>query len=263
MGDRLSYNTLHTQTDGGILTVTLDRPPVNALSPEMLQDLADVFEGKGMTDAVRVAIIAATGKVFVAGADIKTFAEHDPDSGPPPTIRLGNDLFNLIEAYPKPVIAAINGACLGGGNELAMACDFRIASRTASFGQPEIKLGLVPGWGGMQRLPRLVGRAHALDLLLTGRTVGAEEALAMGLVHEVVELDVLILRAMELASQLAGMAPLAVRHIKERVARGSSDPQGQAIRDDEWAFEDLLGTQDGQEGLHAFLEKRSPRWRGE
>lgn len=258
----MSYETIRAEPSGSVLLVTLDRPPANALNLQALTELTHVFEEEAIQAPVRSVVIAAAGKMFVAGADIKSFAEHDPVSGPHPAIRTGNDLFNLIEAYPKPVVAAINGPCLGGGNELAMACDFRIASAAASFGQPEIKLGLAPGWGGMQRLPRLIGRARALDLLLTGRTVSAEEARAIGLVNEVAPPDALLPRAMEIAGELAGLAPLAVAHIKERVARGASDPQGQAIRDDEWAFEDLLGTDDGQEGIHAFLEKRQARWQG-
>ncbi len=179
-----------------------------------------------------------------------------------PSLRLANDLFNLIEVFPKVVIAAINGACLGGGNELALACDFRVASTEANFGQPEITLGLAPGWGGMQRLPRLIGRGRALDLLLTGRTVSAHEAWSMGLVSEVVMTEQLPTRAREFARRFAALPPLAVAAIKERVARGSAGQQGQAIRDDEWAFNELLMSADAREGISAFLQKREPSWTG-
>ncbi len=258
----MSYQTIRTEQVGAVMTVTVDRPPVNALSLQVLDELTSVFEGEAARQEVRAVVITGAGRMFVAGADIRSFAEHDPVSGPHPSIRLGNDLFNLIEAYPKAVIAAVNGPCLGGGNELAMACDYRIASTRATFGQTEIKLGLVPGWGGMQRLPRLIGRARALDLLLTGRTVSAEEARGIGLVGEVVEPEELLPRSHELAGRLAVMAPLAVAYTKERVAKGMSEKQGQAVRDDEWSFEDLLGSEDGREGLAAFLEKRQPRWQG-
>jgi enoyl-CoA hydratase/carnithine racemase len=258
----LTQQKLRVQSQDGVLTLTLDRPPVNALDTALLQSLMDVFEGEAGGPEVRAVVIAGAGRAFIAGADIRSFAEHDASSGPHPSMRLGNDLLNLIEAYPKPVVAAVNGACLGGGSELALACDFRIASSAATFGQPEIKLGLVPAWGAIQRLPRLIGRGHAVDLLLTGRTVDAEEALRMGLVHEVVAPDALLARAMELARSLAGMAPLAMAATKERLARGAGERQGQAIRDDEWAFNDLLGSEDAREGLRAFLEKRAPDWRG-
>ena len=258
----MSYNTIRVESEGAVCTVTLDRPPVNALNLEMIEELTSVFEGEAAQDSVRAVIVTGAGRMFAAGADIRGFLEHDPISGPHPSIRLANDLFNLIEAYPKPVVAAVNGACLGGGNELAMACDFRLAAASASFGQPEIKLGLIPGWGGLQRLPRLIGRGRALDLLLTGRAVDAHEAQAIGLVSEAVEPAELLPRALALARMLAGMPPIAVAYTKERVARGMNEKQGQAVRDDEWSFNDLLSTEDGKEGITAFLEKRQPRWQG-
>lgn len=257
----MSYDHLRTEVSGHALLITIDRPPVNALSLEVLKELDSAFE-EASDDNVRCVIITGAGKAFIAGADIKGFAEHGHESGPHPAIRVGNDLFNSIEVYPKPVIAAVNGVCLGGGNELAMACDFRIASTSAAFGQPEIKLGLMPGWGGLQRLPRLVGRAATLDISLTGRQVKPEEALSIGLVNEVVEPEELLPRAKELANTLSELPPLAVAHIKERLAQGLSERQGQAIRDDEWAFAELMQSEDGREGVGAFLEKRQPRWRG-
>ncbi len=258
----MSPNTLHTRHERGILTVTIARPPVNALDLALLQKLTALLEGVAEQEEVRAVLITGQGKAFVAGADIHSFAGHDSDSGPHPSLRLANDLFNLLEVLPKPVVAVVNGACLGGGAELAMACDLRVASTSATFGQPEIKLGLVPGWGGMQRLPRLVGKGRALDLMLTGRTVDAEEALSMGLVSEVTAPDHLLARAQQLGEYLASLPPLAVAVLKERVVRGLSDKQGQAIRDDEWAFNDLLASEDAREGLEAFLQKRAPQWRG-
>lgn len=258
----MTQDAVRTTLEDGVLVATIDRPPVNALDAALLERLTAVFEQEAAAPEVRAVVLAAAGRAFVAGADIRSFAEHDPAAGPHPAIRLGNDLFNAIEAFPKVVVAAVNGACLGGGNELAMACDYRIAATGATFGQPEIRLGLVPGWGGLQRLPRLVGRGPALDLLLTGRTPGAAEARAIGLVHEVVEPDRLLPRALEVARAAGAMAPLAVAAVKERVAKGMGERQGQAIRDDAWAFEDLLGTEDGREGLRAFLEKREPTWTG-
>ncbi len=258
----MSHDTVRTEVRAGVLSITIDRPPVNALDTALLQRLLDVFEGEAAEAGIRSVVITGAGRAFVAGADIRSFAEHDVSSEPHPSMRLGNDLFNLIEAYPKAIIAAVNGACLGGGSELALACDFRIASSSAVFGQPEIKLGLIPAWGAIQRLPRLIGRGRALDLLLTGRTVAADEALAMGLVHEVVEPDALVPRAQDLARTLASIAPLALAATKERLVKGQSERQGQAMRDDEWTFGDLLGSEDAQEGLRAFLEKRPPAWQG-
>ncbi len=248
--------------DDGILTVTIDRPPVNALDAEALRRLLAVFEEEAADRSVGAVVITGAGHTFVAGAAIRSFAEHDTTGGAHPSLRLANDLFNLIEVFPKVVIAAINGACLGGGNELALACDIRIASTEAILGQPEITLGLVPGWGGMQRLPRLIGRGPALELLLTGRRLSAQEARSIGLVTEVVSADQLATHAHDLACRFAALPPLAVAAIKERVARGASETQGQAIRDDEWTFNDLLSTEDAQEGLNAFLQKREPSWKG-
>jgi enoyl-CoA hydratase/carnithine racemase len=248
--------------EDGILTVTLDRPPANALDAATLSRLVAVFEQSAADRSVGAVVITGAGHTFVAGADIRSFIEHDTTGGAHPSLRLATDLFNLIEVFPKVVIAAINGACLGGGNELALACDIRIASTEAVLGQPEIKLGLVPGWGGMQRLPRLIGRGPALELMLTGRRLSAQEARSIGLVTDVVTADQLAAHARGLALCFAALPPLAIAAIKERVARGASEPQGQAIRDDEWTFNDLLSTEDAQEGLNAFLEKRGPSWKG-
>lgn len=251
-----------TDTQDRILTISIDRPPVNALDEAVLRRLVAVFEQEASQDTVGAVVITGAGHCFVAGADIRSFADHDAEGGAHPSLRLANDLFNLIEVFPKVVVAAINGACLGGGNELALACDFRVASTEAQFGQPEITLGLVPGWGGMQRLPRLIGRGRALDLLLTGRTLSAHEAWSMGLVSEVVMTDQLPTRARDFARRFAALPPLAVAAIKERVVRGTAENQGQAIRDDEWTFNDLLMTEDVREGLNAFLHKREPSWKG-
>lgn len=257
----MTHGGVSTAVHESILTITIDRPPVNALDTSVLQRLTEVFEQEASQPSVGAIILTGAGRTFVAGADIRSFAAHDAEAGAHPSLRLANDLFNLIEVYPKVVIAAINGGCLGGGNELALACDFRVVSTESSFGQPEIALGLVPGWGGLQRLPRLIGRGRALDLLLTGRTVSAHEAWSMGLVTEVVTPEQLAARSLDFARRFAALPPLAVAATKERVARGGAEGQGQAIRDDEWTFSELLSSEDGQEGLHAFLQKREPSWK--
>ena len=184
-----------------------------------------------------------------------------PTGGREHAIR-GQHVFDLVEQMGKPVIAAINGFALGGGCELAMACTMRLASETARLGQPEVKLGLIPGYGGSQRLPRLVGRSAALKLLLTGEIIPAAEALKIGLVDEVVPADQLIARGLELARTIAGMAPLAVAGCLEAVERGSDLDLEAAIEVEAEIFGRLCGTADKAEGTAAFLEKRSPVWNG-
>ncbi len=259
----MAFETLLCDVDGGVATITLNRPKVlHALNAMVFDELEEVFTSLARDPAVRVVLLTGSGeKAFAAGADINEIAAAEAAAGEAKA-RRGQGVFRLIETCGKPVIAMVNGYALGGGCELAMACTLRVASETASLGQPEIKLGLIPGYGGSQRLPRLVGRPAALKLLLTGERIGAAEALRLGLVDEVVAPDRLRARGMELARAIATAAPLAVAATLEAVGRGADTAIDEACRIEAEIFGRLCGTADKQEGTRAFLEKRPPVWTG-
>ena len=248
-------NILYSKKDG-IATIAVNRPQVrNALNIATLDELRHAFAEAGAAEDVLVVVLTATGdKAFVAGADISEIAAEY-------ALR-GQSVFDSIETLPKPVIAAVNGYALGGGCELAMACTIRVASENAMFGQPEVKLGLIPGFGGSQRLPRLVGKGRALQMLLTGEMVSAVEALKMGLVNQVVSGEELIGAAEALAKKIMGNGPLAVRFCMEAVNRGMnmSLEEGQLL--EAKLFAQCCATADMKEGTAAFLEKRTPKFTG-
>lgn len=258
------YETLLCDIREQVATVTLNRPKVlHALNAQVFDELESVFQALSKDAGIRVILLTGTGeKAFAAGADINEIAATDAATGEAKA-RRGQDVFLLIETCGKPVIACINGFALGGGCELAMACSIRLASETARLGQPEVKLGLVPGYGGTQRLPRLVGQSAALRLLLTGEMIGAAEALRIGLVDEVVPAERLITRAEELAGMIVAMAPLAVAGCMEAVRQGSELRMEDALKVEAKIFGRLCGTADKAEGTTAFLEKRPPRWSGQ
>jgi enoyl-CoA hydratase len=260
---RVNYETLLCEVQGQIATVTLNRPKVlNALNAQVFDELEAVFTTLSQTSPVRVILLIGAGeKAFAAGADINELAATDAVSGEAKA-RRGQGVFRLIETCGKPVIACINGFALGGGCELAMACTIRVASEAARLGQPEVKLGLIPGYGGTQRLPRLVGRSAALRLMLTGEMIGAAEALRIGLVDEIVPAERLMARAQELGAAIAAMAPLAVAGCLEAVERGSGLEIDDAMKVEAEIFGRLCATADKAEGTAAFLEKRSPKWAG-
>ena len=259
----MAYETLQLAVNGRVATVTLNRPKVmNALNAAMLRELDELFAELALDDGVRIVLLAgAGGKAFAAGADIAELAEADPTSGEQLAGR-AQRVFRRIETMGKPVIACIDGFALGGGCELAMACTLRLASQSARLGQPEIKLGIIPGYGGTQRLPRLVGQGAALKMILTGAIVDAAEALRTGLVDEVVPAEHLMERARELASLIASMPPLAVQAAIEAVGDGADLPLDQALALEANLFGQLWKTEDKREGMQAFLEKRSPVWVG-
>ncbi len=259
-----SFETLLLTMDGTIATVTLNRPEVlNALNVGLFNDLERVFTFLAQDPVVRVVLLTGAGaKAFAAGADIAELARTDASSGEDLAHR-GQHVFALIESSRHPVIACINGFALGGGCELALACTFRLAADTARLGQPEVKLGLIPGYGGTQRLPRLVGQSAGLKLILTGEMISAGEALRIGLVDEVTPAAELMTRAHALASIIAAQAPLAVEAALEAVHSGLALHLDEGLSLEASLFGRLSHTADKHEGVHAFLEKRKPAFKGE
>lgn len=259
----MSQNLVLTQREGGVATVTVNRPDVlNALDAATVSGLTSVMSELRDDDGVRAVVLTGAGeRAFVAGADINELSKLDPLTARTLAER-GHYLCGLIECLGKPVIAAINGFALGGGCELALACTLRIASATAKLGQPEIGLGIIPGFGGTQRLPRLVGSGRALELLLTGAPIGAEEAWRIGLVNRVVGPEALKEVAHQLASTIAQQAPIAIRAILDAVRHGSSMSLPDGLAFEASTFGVINGTADAREGTMAFLEKRQPQFTG-
>jgi enoyl-CoA hydratase len=247
----------------GIAVLTVNRPKVlNALSTPTLEELRRTVLALKADDEVRAVILTGAGeKSFIAGADINELAMQTPTAGREHAMR-GQHVIDLIEHLGKPVIAAINGYALGGGCELAMACTLRLAADTARIGQPEINLGLIPGYAGSQRLARLVGKGCALEILLTGDQISAQEAHRLGLVNRVVPQSELMTEARKLAATLAARAPLAVRYIIDVVNRGLEMPFAEAQAYEATLFGLIASTEDMREGTKAFLEKRKPEFKG-
>jgi enoyl-CoA hydratase len=259
----MDLENLRYQLRPPLAVVTIDRPKVlNALNQRSMTELELVFTDIRENDAVRAVLITGGGeKAFVAGADIGELASVSALEGEQ-LARRGQRIFSLIENCGKPVIACINGFALGGGCELALACTLRIASSNARLGQPEVKLGILPGYGGTQRLPRLIGKGAALKLILTSEIIGAEEALRIGLVDEVLAPDQLLARGEQIAQAIAGMAPLAVRDSIRAVNAGYDLPLAAGLELEASLFGLACSTNDKAEGARAFLEKRAPSWTG-
>ena len=249
--------------EGGITTVCINRPKVlNALNQEVLAQLRDTFAQLAAERETLAVIVTGAGeKAFVAGADIKELATLDTVAGRK-TAAFGQNVFRAIERFHKPVIAAINGFALGGGCELALACHLRIASENARLGLPEVGLGLIPGYGGTQRLARLVGKGFALEMILTGEMISAERAAAIGLVNHVVAIEALLPKAHEIAAKIIKNGPVAVHHALEAVNHGLDMPLEDGERLEASLFGMLASTSDTKEGLAAFLEKRPPKFQG-
>ena len=248
--------------DGHVSTLTIKRPDkLNALSREVLEDLRTAIEALGVRSDARAAVITGTGKAFVAGADIAAMKNMTEVEGRA-FGALGHGVFESIERLRVPVIAAVNGFALGGGCELALACDFIYASSKAKFGQPEVSLGIIPGFGGTQRLPRRVGSGTARELIYTGKMIDAEEALRIGLVNAVFEPDALVAEAIKTAKEIATKGPLAVAAAKHLIRDGVDMPLPEANRLEQVAFGHAFGTRDQREGMTAFLEKRPPSFEG-
>ncbi|NUR56803.1 MAG: enoyl-CoA hydratase [Acidobacteria bacterium] len=259
----MTFENLLIDRDGPVAVVTVNRPKVlNALNTQTLDELRRAILALKHDDSVRAVVLTGAGeKSFIAGADINELAVQTPTTGREHAMA-GQHVLDLIEHMGKPVIAAINGYALGGGCELAMACTLRIAADTARLGQPEITLGIIPGYAGTQRLARIIGRGRALELLLTGDQISAPEAHRLGLVNRVVPAADLMRDARALAATLAAKAPVAVRYILEAVHKGLEMPFPQAQVFEATLFGLVASTEDMREGTKAFLEKRKPEFRG-
>jgi enoyl-CoA hydratase/carnithine racemase len=251
------------ETKGAIAYITLNRPKVlNALNKSVITELKAAFEATRDDSAVHGVIFTGAGdKAFAAGADISEMLNDTPLEAEAKT-RLGQALTTLIENLGKPVIAAVNGYALGGGCELAMACTIRLASETAKFGQPEVKIGIMPGYGGTQRLPRLVGKGRALQLILTGDVIGADEAYRIGLVNEIVPSGSLVARAEAILKQITANAPQGVKFSIEAVNKGLDTSLDEGLLIEASLFGLCAATEDKKEGTAAFLAKRVPQFQG-
>ncbi len=254
--------TLSFDVDGGVAVITIDRPDaLNALNAQVLYELGVAFELAQADLGVRALVITGSGRAFAAGADIAGLQGSTDGFSGRESALAGQDVMNTLAALPIPTVAAVNGFALGGGLELALAADLRVASHTAKLGLPEVGLGLIPGYGGTQRLPRLIGQGRAFDLIFTGRHVGADEALQMGLVNRVVE-DALE-GALDLARLTLKNAPVALGLAKEAVVRGLDLGLSQGLEVEADLFGMALLTEDAKEGTSAFLEKRAAEFRGQ
>ncbi len=243
-----------------VALATINNPPANALTPELRDEFLEKLLRISKDDDLWTLIVTGAGeKFFMAGANIPGLAKLDRDSGLK-RVQATRKFFTRMDSFEKPVIAAINGLCLGGGLELALVCDIRIAADHAKLGVPEVNLGLIPGAGGTQRIPRAIGPGWANYLLFTGEAISAQKALEIGLVQQVVPLDSLREAAFELADKINGKGPLAVRAAKKAASRGLSLPLEQGLDIENQAFSKLCETQDKNEGITAFLEKRKPRF---
>jgi len=248
------------EVEGPVATIRLDRPPANAISRQVSDELRDSVVESGRRDDVRAVVVWGGPRTFAAGADLKEIAQLGREDIRPVVSALGDGL-TLLEEMPKVTIAAIEGYCLGGGCELALACDFRFAAQDATLGQPEIALGIIPGAGGTQRLPRLVGHARARDLIYSGRRVGADEAMAIGLVDRVTPPGTAHQAAAAVALRYANGPTIALAGAKEAIAAALGDVPG-GLRIERDVFAGLFDTADQKEGMAAFLEKREPRFTG-
>lgn len=249
------------EIENNIAVITISNPPVNALSPEVTRELNDRLDELKNNRIVRVLILTATGKTFVAGANIEIFKHLDRKSGEEYALSV-DDMQRKLEEFEWPVIAAINGHALGGGCELAMCCDIRIASRNARFGQPEVTLGVIPGAGGTQRLPRLIPIGKAKKMLYTGEHITADEAERIGLVDMVVEPGNELEEAMKLAARIVNNAPVAIRFAKKAVNRGLQMALADGLMMEATLFGELFETSDVKEGVDAFFNKRPADFKG-
>jgi enoyl-CoA hydratase len=257
-----SYETILLDRRDRVAVITINRPEKrNALNIQTRAEGAAALDELRADDSVRVVIFTGAGdKAFIAGADIAEFAERTAISQR--EIMLERGLFNAVDTFPKPIIAMVNGYCLGGGCEVALACDIRVASEKASFGQPEINLGIIPGGGGTQRLTRLVGEGKAMEMILTGEIIDAHTAFSLGLVNHVVPADQLEVKTMEIANRIADKSPIALRLAKEAIKLASRSNLDEGLRREVDLFALCFSSEDKDEGVKAFLEKRKADFKG-
>ena len=256
----MTKKTLSYAVADFVATLTINQPPVNTLTHDLLRELDETMDTLRADEAVRAVVVTGVGRFFIAGADIRILAGiSSSDEGRSMATR-GQAIFNKIEAFEKPIIAAINGTCLGGGLELAMCCHIRLAAEGARLGQPEINLGIIPGFGGTQRLPRLIGRAKATQLILTGDAISTQEAKTLGLVSDVFPPEDLLRQAHGLAKKIAGKGQVAVRAALHAIREGIDLPLDLALALEARMFGDTCDSDDRKEGTRAFLEKRQPRF---
>lgn len=246
--------------DGAVATVTIHHPPANTLTPELLSELSQVVEAVAKDDAIKAVVLTGTGRFFVAGADIRLLASISSSQEGESIALHGQAILNRIESLEKPVIAAINGVCLGGGLELALCCHIRLVAEGSRLGQPEINLGIMPGFGGTQRLPRIVGQSKALELILTGDSISAQEAKSLGLVSQVIPPEDLLRQAQGLARKMASQSLPALRASLRAISRGADMTLPEGLAMEARLFGGLCESEDKREGLAAFLEKRQPQF---
>lgn len=256
----ITYEFILVEKDPPIATVRFNRPRVlNALSPALIAEMVDALQALDRDDEVRAIVLTGNERAFAAGADIGVMADSTVVE------QLGRDQFatwDKLRKIRKPIIAAVSGWALGGGNETAMMCDMIVASETARFGQPEINIGVIPGAGGTQRLAQALGKARAMEIVLTGRPITAEEALAMGLVNRIAPVESYLEEAQSLAREIAGKPPIAVQLGKQAVNAVFDDYLDRGLMTERRNFYMLFATEDQKEGMHAFLEKRPAEWKG-
>jgi len=259
----MSYQNLLVEVEERIARVTVNRPEkLNALNRVTLEEMDRVFRVFEKDPAVGAVILTGAGtKAFIAGADVSELAQQNPVEGRSYAL-FGQGIFNRVESLGKPVLAAINGYALGGGCEMALACTLRIASTTARFGQPEVNLGIIPGYGGTQRLSRLVGEGKACELILTGEMIDAEEARRIGLINQITSPEELIPRTLELTRMILSRGPLAIRFALDAIHHGLRMPAEQGLALEATLFALLCASEDMKEGTRAFLEKRKPQFKG-
>jgi len=257
-----NYETITVEKNGAVAILTINRPDkLNALNSKVHEEGVEALDELRHDDEVRVLVVTGAGeKSFIAGADISEFADRTPVTQR--NTFQERTLFNVIDAFPKPVIAMVNGFCLGGGNELALACDLRVCSPNAKFSQPEINLGLMPGGGGTQRLTRLIGEGRSMEIMLTGDMIDAETAYKFGLVNHIYDTAELEPKTIELANKIAEKAPIALQLCKEAVKFASRSNLDEGLRREVDLFAICFSTEDKAEGVAAFLEKRKPAFKG-